>query len=134
MVKPVENYLYFALTGTAGDAANDAVCYPVSTFIGATWNHAARTILRFEDNTANTIDGAVSKKFNDVTLTHANISTNSAIHMDITKAMAKIMANPGRGKVLTVVDTANGIVAEEFEALNNTTQVSCGTAFGITQG
>jgi len=134
MVKPVENYLYFALTGTAGDAANDAVCYPVSTFIGATWNHAARTILRFEDNTANTIDGAVSKKFNDVVLTHETLATRGTIHMDIVKAMAKIMANPGRGKVITVVDTANGVVAEEFEGLNNTTAISCATAFGITQG
>jgi len=133
MVKPVENYLYFALTGTAGDAANDAVCYPVSTFIGATWNHAARTISRFEDNTANTIDGAVSKKFNDVVLTHETLATRGTIHMDIVKAMAKIMANPGRGKVITVVDTANGVVAEEFEALNNTTAISCATAFGITQ-
>jgi hypothetical protein len=134
MIKPVENYLYFALTGTAGDVADDAVCYPASTFIGATWNHATKTILKFEDNTANTIDGATSKKYNDVVLTHADISTNASIHMDIIKAVAKIMANPGRGKVLTVVDTANGVVAEEFEALNNTTQVSCGTAFGITQG
>lgn len=134
MIKPVENYLYFALTGTAGDAVDDAVCYPASTFIGATWNHATKTILKFEDNTANTIDGATSKKYNDVVLTHENISGNASIHMDIIKAVAKIMANPGRGKVLTVVDTANGVVAEEFEALNNTTQVSCGTAFGITQG
>jgi len=134
MNKPVENYLYFALTGTSGDAANDAVCYPASTFIGATFSAANKTILKFEDNTANTIDGAVSKKFNSVTLTHANISTNASVHMDIVKAVAKIMANPGKGKVLTVVDTANGIVAEEFEALNNTTQVSCGDAFGITAG
>jgi len=134
MIKPVENYLYFALTGTAGDGVDDAVCYPASTFIGATWNHATKTILKFEDNTANTIDGATSKKYNDVVLTHENISGNASIHMDIIKAVAKIMANPGRGKVLTVVDTANGVVAEEFEALNNTTQVSCGTAFGITQG
>lgn len=134
MVKPIENYLYFALTGTAGDNADDAVCYPASTFIGATWAHATRTILKFEDNTANTIDGATSKKFNTVTLTHENVSTRNTIHMDIVKAIAKIMANPGRGKVLTVVDTAKGVVAEEFEALNNTTAISCATAFGITAG
>tara|TARA_R100001463_G_C3539934_1_gene222321 strand:- start:2672 stop:3076 length:405 start_codon:yes stop_codon:yes gene_type:complete len=134
MVKPVENYLYFALTGTAGDVADDAVCYPASTFIGATWNHATKTILKFEDNTANTIDGADTKKFNTVTLTHENVSTRKTIHMDIVKAIAKIMANPGKGKVLTVVDTADGVVAEEFEGLNNTTAISCATAFGITAG
>jgi hypothetical protein len=134
MIKPVENYLYFALTGTAGDGADDAVCYPASTFIGATWASAVKTILKFEDNTANTIDGAVSKKFNSVTLTHENVSTRNTIHMDIVKAIARIMANPGRGKVLTVVDTANVVVAEEFEALNDTTQVSCGDVFGITAG
>tara|TARA_R110000765_G_scaffold303614_1_gene397612 strand:+ start:93 stop:494 length:402 start_codon:yes stop_codon:yes gene_type:complete len=132
MNKPVENYLYFALTGTAGDAANDAVCYPASTFIGATWEHATRTILKFEDNSANTITGAASKKYNTVELTHENVSTRNTIHMDIVKAIAKIMANPGKGKVLTVVDTANGVVAEEFEALNNTTAVSCVEAFGIS--
>ena len=133
MVKPVENYLYFALTGTAGDAARDAVCYPASTFLQATWASATTTTLKFEDNTANTTVGAATKKFNTVVLTHANISTNASIHMDIAKAVAKIIANPGRGKVLTVVDTANGVVADEFEALNNTTQVTC-TSFAVTQG
>ena len=31
----VENFLYFALTGTAGDAVTDAACYPVSSFLGS---------------------------------------------------------------------------------------------------
>jgi len=34
--------------------------------------------------------------------------------MDVTKAIAKIAANPGNGKVITVVDTANGVIAEEL--------------------
>jgi len=134
MVKPVENYLYFALTGTAGDGARDAVCYPASTFLSAQYASATTTTLRFEDNTANTTVGAATKKFNTVTLTHANISTNASIHMDIAKAMCKIVANPGKGRVLTVVDTADLVFAEELEALNDTTAISCGTAFAVTQG
>jgi len=133
MVKPVENYLYFALTGTAGDAARDAVCYPASTFLAANYASGTTSTLRFEDNTANTTVGAATKKFNTVTLTHEDISTRSTIHMDIAKAMAKIVANPGKGKVITVVDTADSVVADEFEGLNDTTQVSC-TAFAVTQG
>ena len=53
MVKPVENYLYFALTGTAGDAARDAVCYPASTFIQATYASATTTTL---NNSTTTMD------------------------------------------------------------------------------
>ena len=131
-IKPAENYLYFALTGTAGDGARDAVCYPASTFIQATYASATTTTLKFEDNTTNAVQGATTAKFATVVLTHANISTNNAIHMDVMKAMAQICANPGRGKVLTVVDTANGIVANEMESLNNTTQISA-TSFAVTQ-
>ena len=77
--------------------------------------------------------GGTDGKYNVVTLTHENISTNANIHAKIAKAVARIAANPGRGKVITVVDTANSVVAEEFENDNNTTQVTC-TALAITQG
>ena len=132
MVKPVENYLYFALTGTAGDGARDAVCYPASTFLQATYASDTTTRLKFEDNTTNAIQGATTAKFATIILTHEDIATNSDIHMEVVKAMAKIAANPGNGKVLTVVDTANGVVADEMENLNNTTAITC-TAFGVTQ-
>jgi RNA-splicing ligase RtcB len=130
MTKPVENYLYFALTGTAGDGARDAVCYPASTFIAAQYASATTTTLKFEDNTANTIQGAETAKFATVVLTHPNISTNASIHMDVAKAVAKIANNPGRGKVITVVDTANGVIAEEFN--NALSAVTC-TSFAVTQ-
>tara|TARA_R110002012_G_scaffold10955_1_gene49330 strand:- start:1061 stop:1459 length:399 start_codon:yes stop_codon:yes gene_type:complete len=132
MVKPVENYLYFALTGTAGDGARDAVCYPASTFIQATYASDTTTTLKFEDNTTNAIQGATTAKFATVVLTHEDIATNSDIHMEVVKAMAKIAANPGNGKVLTVVDTATGVVADEMEDLNNTTAITC-TSFAVTQ-
>ena len=129
MVKPVENYLYFALTGTAGDGARDAVCYPASTFLQATFASATTTTLKFEDNTTNAIQGAATAKFATVVLTHPNISTNASIHMDVTKAIAKIAANPGNGKVITVVDTANGVIAEELVPVG---AVTC-TSFAVTQ-
>ncbi len=132
MVKPVENYLYFALTGTAGDGARDAVCYPASTFIQATYASDTTTTLKFEDNTTNAIQGAATAKFATVVLTHEDIATNSDIHMEVVKAIAKIINNPGRGKVITVVDTAEGVVADEFENLNNTTAISC-SSFAVTQ-
>ena len=127
MVKPVENYLYFCLDGVPGNGTGDAAVYPVSTFLGATFASATRTIFRFKDNAANTISGAVSNKFNAITLEHANISTNPSIHMDIVKAMCKIMANPGRGEVLVVATVPTNVdgFAEEFETLNNITGVSC---------
>jgi len=130
MVK--ENYLYFAKSGTAGDGARDAVSYPASTFLGASYASATTTTLIFEDNTTNAIQGAATAKFATVVLSHENISTNSDIHMEVAKAMARIISNPGRGKLLTVVDTALGVVAEEFENLNNTTAITC-TSFAITQ-
>ena len=130
MTKPVENYLYFALTGTAGDGARDAVCYPASTFIAAQYASATTTTLKFEDNTTNAIQGAATAKFATVVLTHPNISTNASIHMDVAKAVAKIANNPGRGKVITVVDTANGVIAEEFN--NALSAVTC-TSFAVTQ-
>ena len=130
MTKPVENYLYFALTGTAGDGARDAVCYPASTFIAAQYASATTTTLKFEDNTTNAIQGAATAKFATVVLTHPDISTNASIHMDVAKAVAKIANNPGRGKVITVVDTANGVIAEEFN--NALSAVTC-TSFAVTQ-
>ena len=132
----VENFLYFALTGTSGDAVTDSACYPVSSFLGSQPLSATTTGLYFKDSTnlSHKSDGASvdSGKVNLVTLTHANISATANIHKEIARAVARIAANPGSGKVLTVVDTADGVVAEEFEALNNTTQVTC-TAIAITQ-
>ena len=128
-----ENYLYFALTGTAGDAVTDAACWPASSLLGASYGSATTSVLFFKDSTNTGNVGGTSGKFNQVTLTHANISATANIHALIAKAVARIAANPGRGKVLTVVDTANGVVAEEFEALNDATQVTC-TAIAITQG
>jgi len=130
MVK--ENYLYFALTGTAGDAVTDAACYPASSLLGASYGSATTSVLFFKDSTNTGNVGGTNGKYNKVTLTHANISAEANIHALIAKAVARIAANPGRGKVLTVVDTANGVVAEEFEALNDATQVTC-TAIAITQ-
>ena len=127
-----ENYLYFALTGTAGDAVTDAACWPASSLLGASYGSATTSVLFFKDSTNTGNVGGTSGKFNQVTLTHEDIATNANIHAKIAKAVARIAANPGRGKVLTVVDTANGVVAEEFEALNDATQVTC-TALAITQ-
>ena len=128
-----ENYLYFALTGTAGDAVTDAACWPASSLLGASFGSANTSVLFFKDSTNTENGGGTAGKYNQVTLTHANISAEANIHALIAKAVARIAANPGRGKVLTVVDTANGVVAEEFEALNDATQVTC-TAIAITQG
>ena len=128
-----ENYLYFALTGTAGDAVTDAACWPASSLLGASYGSANTSVLFFKDSTNTENGGGTAGKYNQVTLTHANISAEANIHALIAKAVARIAANPGRGKVLTVVDTANGVVAEEFEALNDATQVTC-TAIAITQG
>ena len=128
----VENFLYFALTGTAGDAVTDAACYPVSSFLGSQPLSATTTGLYFKDSTNTEHAATTSGKHNLVTLTHANISATANIHKEVARAVARIAANPGRGKVLTVVDTADGVVAEEFEAHNNTTQVTC-SAIAITQ-
>ena len=127
-----ENYLYFALTGTAGDGANDAACFPVSHLLGTQVASATTTKVFHTDSTHLTGLNGTSGKVNVITLTHANISADANIHKKIARAIARIAANPGRGKVLTVVDTANGVVAEEFEALNDTTQVTC-TTIAITQ-
>ena len=132
MVK--ENYLYFAKTGTAGAAVLDAACYPVSSFLGSQPLSATTTGLYFLDSTNlyQTTTPSADGKVNLVTLTHETNATNVNIHKKIAEAVARIAANPGRGKVLTVVDTANGVVADEFEAHNNTTQVTC-SAIAITQ-
>ena len=127
-----ENYLYFALTGTAGDAANDAACFPVSHLLGTQVASATTTKVFHTDSTNLTGMNGTSGKVNVITLTHANISADANIHKKVAMAVARIAANPGRGKVLTVVDTANGVVAEEFEAFNDTTQVTC-TTIAITQ-
>ena len=127
-----ENYLYFALTGTAGDAVTDAACWPASSLLGASYGSANTSVLFFKDSTNTENGGGTAGKYNQVTLTHANISAEANIHALIAKAVARIAANPGRGKVITVVDTANSVVAEEFENDNNTTQVTC-TALAITQ-
>ena len=127
-----ENYLYFALTGTAGDAVTEAACYPASSLLGASYGSATTSVLFFKDSTNTGNVGGTSGKFNKVTLSHANISATANIHALVAKAVARIAANPGRGKVITVVDTADGVVAEEFEALNNATQVTC-TAIDIAQ-
>ena len=127
-----ENYLYFALTGTAGDGANDAACFPVSHLLGTQVASATTTKVFHTDSTNLTGLNGTSGKVNVITLTHANISADANIHKKVARAVARIAANPGRGKVITVVDTANGVVAEEFEALNDTTQVTC-TTIAITQ-
>ena len=127
-----ENYLYFALTGTAGDGANDAACFPVSDLLGSQPASATTTKLFYTDSTNLTGMNGTSGKVNVITLTHANISADANIHKKVARAVARVAANPGRGKVLTVVDTANGVVAEEFEGLNDTTQVTC-TTIAITQ-
>ena len=128
----VENFLYFALTGTAGDAVTDAACYPVSSFLGSQPLSATTTGLYFKDSLNLEHAAADAGKVNLVTLTHANISATANIHKEIARAVARIAANPSRGKVLTVVDTANGVVADEFEAINDGTQVTC-SAIAITQ-
>ena len=127
-----ENYLYFALTGTAGDGANDAACFPVSHLLGTQVASATTTKVFHTDSTHLTGLNGTSGKVNVITLTHANISADANIHKKVARAVARVAANPGRGKVLTVVDTANGVVAEEFEGLNDTTQVTC-TTIAITQ-
>ena len=127
-----ENYLYFALTGTAGDGANDAACFPVSHLLGTQVASANTTKVFHTASTNLTGLNGTSGKVNVITLTHANISADANIHKKVARAVARIAANPGSGKVLTVVDTANGVVAEEFEAFNDTTQVTC-TAIALTQ-
>ena len=127
-----ENYLYFALTGTAGDGANDAACFPVSHLLGTQVASATTTKIFHTDSTNLTGLNGTSGKVNVITLTHANISADANIHKKVARAVARIAANPGRGKVITVVDTAAGVVAEEFEALNDTTQITC-SAIAITQ-
>ena len=128
----VENYLYFAKTGTAGDAANDAACFPVSALLGSQPAGADTTKLFYTDSTNLTGMNGTSGKVNVITLTHANISATPNIHKEVARAVARVAANPGKGKVLTVVDTATGVVAEEFEAINNDTQITC-TAIALTQ-
>jgi hypothetical protein len=128
----IENFLYFAKTGTAGDAANDAACFPVSHLLGTQVASATTTKVFYTDSTNLTGMDGTSGKVNQITLTHANISADANIHKKIARAVARIAANPGSGKVLTVVDTATGTVAEEFEALNDATQVTC-TGIQITQ-
>lgn len=128
----VENYLYFAKTGTAGDAANDAACFPVSALLGSQPASATTTKLFYTDSTNLTGLNGTGGKVNVVTLTHANISATPNIHKEVARAVARVAANPGKGKVLTVVDTATGVVAEEFEAINNDTQITC-TAIALTQ-
>ena len=127
-----ENYLYFAQTGTVGDGNQDAACYPVSSLCGISYGGSAVTTKLFFLDSAGAGRAGTAGKRNIVTLTHANISTDANIHAKIAKAVARIAANPGRGKVITVVDTAAGVVAEEFEALNDTTQIKC-SAIAITQ-
>jgi len=119
-----EQFLYFAQSGTAGDAVTDSGCWPASSLLTIQPSAATTSTLYFKDTTN-------TAAVNTVVLTHENISTNPGIHKKIAQAVARIAANPGSGKVLTVVDTANGVVAEEFEAHNNTTQVTC-TAVEIT--
>lgn len=128
----VENYLYFAKTGTAGDAANDAACFPVSALLGSQPASATTTKLFYTDSTNLTGMNGTSGKVNVITLTHANISATPNIHKEVARAVARVAANPGKGKVLTVVDTATGVVAEEFEGINNDTQITC-TAIALTQ-
>jgi len=120
-----EQFLYFAQSGTAGDAVTDSGCWPASSLLTIQPSADTTSTLYFKDTTN-------TAAVNTVVLTHEDISTNPSIHKKIAQAVAKIAANPGRGRVLTVVDTANGVVAEEFEAHNNTTQVTC-TALEITQ-
>ena len=120
-----EQFLYFAQSGTAGDAVTDSGCWPASSLLTIQPSAATTSTLYFKDTTN-------TAAVNTVVLTHENISTNPGIHKKIAQAVARIAANPGRGKVLTVVDTADGVVAEEFEAINDGTQVTC-TAIAITQ-
>jgi len=131
-MKQVENFLYFAKTGTAGDGANDAACFPVSHLLGTQIASATTTKVFYTDSTNLTGLNGTSGKVNIITLTHANISATPNIHKEVARAVARIAANPGRGKVLTVVDTASGVVAEEFEAINDATQITC-TGIEITQ-
>ena len=128
----VENFLYFAKSGTSGDEVTDSACYPVSSFLGSQPLSATTTGLYFKDSTNTEHAATTSGKHNLVTLTHANISATANIHKEIARAVARISANPGSGKVLTVVDTADGVVAEEFEGVKGATQVTC-TAIAITQ-
>ena len=59
-----ENYLYFALTGTAGDAANDASCFPVSDLLGTQVASATTTKVFHTDSTNLTgLNGAGGKSF-----------------------------------------------------------------------
>jgi hypothetical protein len=117
-----ENYLYFSLAGTAGDAALDAVCYPASHLLGVQYLGDASSYVFFKDSTNTANGGGTDGKVNKIALTHANVSADANIHAKIAKAIARIAANPGKGKVITVVDTANGVVADEFEGLNDATQ------------
>ena len=118
-----EQFLYFAQSGTAGDAVTDSGCYPASSLLTIQPSAATTSTLYFKDSTN-------TAAVNTVVLTHANISADAKVHKRIALAVAKIAANPGRGKVLTVVDTANGVVASEFDGL--TTVPTC-TAIEITQ-
>jgi hypothetical protein len=118
-----EQFLYFAQSGTAGDAVTDSGCWPASSLLTIQPSAATTSTLYFKDSTN-------TAAVNTVVLTHANISADAGVHKKIALAVAKIAANAGRGKVLTVVDTANGVVASEFDGL--TTVPTC-TAIEITQ-
>ena len=115
-----ENLLLFAKTGTMGDGALDAQTFPASSFTGMQASGATTTKLYFKDIGGDYHTGGTSGKINLVELTHANISADANIHSKIAKAVARIVANPGTGKLLTVVDTANGVVANEFGGLTVT--------------
>jgi|TARA_R110000823_G_C15718409_1_gene478368 hypothetical protein len=115
-----ENLLLFAKSGTMGDGALDAQVFPASSFVSMQASAATTTTLYFKDIGGDYNTGGNAGKVNVVILTHANISADANIHSKIAKAVTRIVANPGTGKLLTVVDTANGIVADEFGGLTVT--------------
>ena len=115
-----QNLLLFAKSGVIGDGALDAQVFPASSFTSMAAGSATTTILYFKDIGGDYHTGADAGKINLVILTHANISADANIHSKVAKAVARIVANPGTGKLLTVVDTANGIVADEFGGLTVT--------------
>jgi len=103
-----ENFLYFAGNDSEkGIADGGSFCVPVSRVIGGDASAATTTNIRFKDVTP---DNAYAH----LDLTHANISADDDIHKEIITRFHKVMANPAKGKFITVADESAGVYAVEF--------------------
>ena len=103
-----ENFLYFAGSSSEkGIADGGSICVPVSRVKGADASAATTTNIRFKDMVA-------IGQYAHVDLTHANISADADIHKEIITRFHKVLANPAKGKLITVADEAAGVYAVEF--------------------